>query len=271
MISKHEQVRRFYEADASDYQRHRWFGNAVAQADYCMTGDALLDALRPHEAERILEVGCGPGTWTRVVSARCRTLTAIDISEKMIQSARGYAQASNITFVCSDFMLFTTMERYDKVFAVRVFEHFQDKAEFLHHSRELLKPGGQFVLITKTIPSIWNGRVSINRTMRRLFRRPVATYPHSTDFWMKRVSPWKVRRLLSRAGFENVDVVPVVLRLPIFARGEDEYPLLRPPLEETALRWSLSVARCVWRAPSYLRRWAIVFSESYLASGYARC
>ncbi|MGC8839621.1 MAG: class I SAM-dependent DNA methyltransferase [Anaerolineae bacterium] len=268
MERRHEQVRAFYDQDADDYQWRRWFASPVARANYQMTQEALLEALAPEAEEDILEVGCGPGTWTAVVAPRCRSLTAVDISPRMVEQARAYVQAPNVRFEVADFVRWDAGRTWDKAFAVRVFEHFEDKPLALARLRDLLRPGGRLVLITKTVPSLWNGRVRMLRLARRLLGREGAReQARRAAFWMQRVHPLRLRHLLAEAGFGAISIVPVIFRPPIFARGEDEYPLIGPGWEEPLLEFSLAVARRVRRMPAWVRLCCTLGSESYLAVG----
>jgi SAM-dependent methyltransferase len=268
MLKRHDQVRTFYDQDAGDYQWRRWFASPVAQANYQMTREALLEALAPTLDEEILEVGCGPGTWTAVVAPQCRSLTAVDISPHMVEQARAYVQAANVQFEVADFVRWEAGRTWDKAFAVRVFEHFEDKALALARFRDLLRPGGRLVLITKTVPSLWNGRVRLLRLARRLLgREGAAEQARRAAFWMQRVHPLRLRRLLADAGFGSISIVPVILRPPIFARGEDEYPLIGPRWEGPLLAFSLAMARRVRRMPAWVRLCCTLGSESYLAVG----
>lgn len=268
VVHRHDQIRVFYDQDAEDYQWRRWFASPVAQANYQMTQEALLEALAPQAEEDILEVGCGPGTWTAVVAPRCRSLTAVDISPRMVEQARAYVQAPNVQFEVADFVRWEAGRTWDKAFAVRVFEHFEDKALALARLRDLLRPGGRLVLITKTVPSLWNGRVRVLRLARRLLGREKASeQARRAAFWMQRVHPLRLRWLLAEAGFGAISIVPVILRPPIFARGEDEYPLIGPRWEGPLLRISLALARQVRQMPNWVRLCCTLGSESYLAAG----
>jgi SAM-dependent methyltransferase len=269
METRHQQVRAFYEQDADGYQWRRWFSTPVALTNYQMTEEALQEALASQPEEDILELGCGPGTWTAVIAPRCRRLTAVDISPRMVQMARQYMSPTmaNVDFEVADFANWQPGRTWDKAFAVRVFEHFDDKALVLERLHGLLRPGGRIVLVTKTVPSIWNGRVRLLRTARRLLgREDPAEQAKRADFWMRRITPWHLSHLLRKAGFSSVSISPVILRLPIFARGEDEYPVVGQRLEGPLLCWSLAVARAIRRTPPWIRLCGTFATESYLAS-----
>lgn len=266
--TRHEiQVEAFYDQDAAIYQTRRWLQNPVSRSNFQMTHDALFDALSPAPGDRVLEFGCGPGTWTREVAKVVASMTAVDISEQMLARARLYVDDARVTFIKSDFVEFQSQNAYDKVFGVRVFEHFPEKLHVLKNIHSMLRPGGRLVIITKTVPSIWNGRVSFLRTVRRLLRKSSPLRGSSEGFWMERVAPWRLRALMTTAGFGQIRMSPVIVRVPVMARGEDEYPLIYPPLESPILSLSGKIAGVIRRAPTPLLWASLLFSESYLATG----
>jgi len=264
--SSHLEVKEYFDADASSYREKRWFRNEIARADYRMTRDALLEALRPAPGERILEVGCGPGTWTRVVSELCGELVAVDISAEMLEEARRYVPSPNVTFVNADFMRYRPRRLFDKAFMVRVFEYFENRAGALSLLHGCLKEGGVLVIISKSFPSIWNGRVRVLSVLCRLLGRPMpgGSWVEHRSLWRKRISPFRLRSLLLASGFRSVQLRPVILRPPCFGRGEWEYPLVFPPWEERLLNWSFRVAEKA-RSSAWLAYPGLFLSESYLA------
>lgn len=84
---------------------------------------------------------------------------------------------------------------------------------------------------------------------------------------MERVAPWRLRALMTTAGFGQIRMSPVIVRVPVMARGEDEYPLIYPPLESPILSLSGKIAGVIRRAPTPLLWASLLFSESYLATG----
>lgn len=259
----HEGVEKYYNGDAPSYQASRWFRNEVAQTDYLMTKEALTEALGPSSGESILEIGCGPGTWTGLVAERCANLIALDISKQMISLAKEKVTAPNVIFIQEDFLEYRTNSLFDKILSVRTFEYFSDKKEAINKMHTLLREEGTVIIVTKSIPSIWNGRVRMLRFLRRLLGRK-SLREHDKYFWMERIPAWKIKSLLRDRGFSHIWVSPVILRLPIFGRGEDEYPIIFPPLEGLLLSFSLSLARWVRDGPAWLRNLGLLVSESYL-------
>jgi 2-polyprenyl-3-methyl-5-hydroxy-6-metoxy-1,4-benzoquinol methylase len=78
--------------------------------------EAALDAFRP--AGHVLELACGPGTWTPRLLRHAASVTALDASPEMIAlaSTRVGAHAARVRFVCADVFGWTPDRRYDVVF-----------------------------------------------------------------------------------------------------------------------------------------------------------
>jgi 2-polyprenyl-3-methyl-5-hydroxy-6-metoxy-1,4-benzoquinol methylase len=78
--------------------------------------EAALDAFRP--AGHVLELACGPGTWTPRLLRHAASVTALDASPEMIAlaSTRVGADAARVRFVCEDVFGWTPDCRYDVVF-----------------------------------------------------------------------------------------------------------------------------------------------------------
>ena len=113
---------------------------------------AILDLLALPGPARIVEIGTGSGHFARAAARAGHRVTAIDISPAMLQYAEGRAQAeglSGMEFHHAGFLTFDAAPAsYDAVVSVAVLHHLPDvwKAVALQRIRQLLKPGGLFVL-----------------------------------------------------------------------------------------------------------------------------
>ena len=62
--------------------------NQLFESVYAPFNDAVADALEPLAGRTVLDVGCGPGSLSGVITARGGDAVGIDISEPMIDGAR---------------------------------------------------------------------------------------------------------------------------------------------------------------------------------------
>ena len=94
----------------------------------------------PHGA-RVLDLGCGPGTWARVMLAAGLVVDAIDASAGMVEEARAIP---GLTVSQATFDALEGADLYDGIWANFSLLH-APKAEMPAHLarlRRLLKPGG---------------------------------------------------------------------------------------------------------------------------------
>lgn len=89
---------------------------------------------------RVLDVGCGTGVIDGFLSAKCRTVDAIDISEKMIE--RAMANNAGVNYRVADFYGYTAAEPYDCIIVFDAYPHFLDKSAFGERASALLKESG---------------------------------------------------------------------------------------------------------------------------------
>jgi len=75
--------------------------------------EAALDVFRP--AGDVLELACGPGTWTPQLLRHADTLTAVDASAEMLAIAASVA-GDRVRFVHADLFAWRPDRRYDVVF-----------------------------------------------------------------------------------------------------------------------------------------------------------
>lgn len=119
---------------------HRW-RTAANSAAY----------LLPHLAkgDRLLDVGCGPGTLTvdlaRLVAPG--SVVGVDLSETVIAEAKAHATqmaVTNVSFSAGDFRAWAASAggSFDVVHAHQVLQHLRDPVDALRHMAQLVKPGG---------------------------------------------------------------------------------------------------------------------------------
>ena len=77
--------------------------------------EAALDAFAP--TGDVLELACGPGTWTPRLMRDAASVTAVDAAPEMLTLARERVGDDNrVTFVLADLFAWRTERRYDVVF-----------------------------------------------------------------------------------------------------------------------------------------------------------
>lgn len=84
----HNKIKDFYDFDGRDYGYRRWKKYPAARFDYNSTKRQILSYLRKYHFNNALEIGCGPGTWTGILTQFADWITAVDISETRLKKLK---------------------------------------------------------------------------------------------------------------------------------------------------------------------------------------
>src|SRR3954463_16662874 len=76
--------------------------------------EAALDRFAP--SGDVLELACGPGSWTARLLREARTVTAVDAAPEMLALARNRVADPRVKFICADLFTWRPNRRYDVVF-----------------------------------------------------------------------------------------------------------------------------------------------------------
>lgn len=122
---------------------------ALLTEQHGAAGDLYHDYLLrqvPRGAGRVLEVGCGAGSFTRRLASRARAVTAVDLSPQMIRLARARtAGCENVEYLLGDLMRLPLRAEYDCVVSVATLHHLP-LAPALGRMKDALRPGGVLVV-----------------------------------------------------------------------------------------------------------------------------
>ncbi len=139
----------------TSYEYNRWYKNGQKRASYKSTREAVQKyALRYlPKAGDILELGPGPGTWTKVLleNSRNSKYDLVDISEEMLRQAKkALSNFDNIRFINTDILDFVPDKKYDFFFSSRIIEYVPNKNKALKIVIDSLNSGSYGYLVTKT-------------------------------------------------------------------------------------------------------------------------
>jgi 2-polyprenyl-3-methyl-5-hydroxy-6-metoxy-1,4-benzoquinol methylase len=102
----------------------------------------------PPQVGRALDVGCGDGSFARLLALRAREVVAIDADPRGVERARLHAgRPANVHWECADFLTYDAEEgSFDLVSALAVLHHLPFD-EAIAKMRRLLKPGGRLLVL----------------------------------------------------------------------------------------------------------------------------
>jgi len=139
------------------------------------------------EGNKLLEVGCGTGHWSRFFSARGFEVTGIDISERMIQAARNKNIARSSFHMANGHNMGFADNSFDIAAAITTLEFAADpEAMIAEMARCVRKPGGKLLF------GVLNALSGYNQERQN---RAGSPYASATMF-----SPGQLRALLQSLG-----------------------------------------------------------------------
>jgi 2-polyprenyl-3-methyl-5-hydroxy-6-metoxy-1,4-benzoquinol methylase len=121
----------------------------------------VLDEISPWLGRRVLEVGCGIGTYTAAMAAGPRKIVAMDMERAFVEeAARRLARLPNVRLMCGDATAADIPrpngEAFDTVVLFDVLEHIEDDAALLARLGAQLGPRGHLVLKVPAMPSLYS-------------------------------------------------------------------------------------------------------------------
>ena len=176
------------------------WGTPAGMARARRRGRLIVEAGSMGPGTRTLEVGCGTGLFTQLVSQCGASIEACELSEKLLERARGRTYGGPVTFVAGDATDLSGRQResYDVVWGSSVLHHL-DLDPFLAAALALLKPGGRLVFAE---PNMLNPQVLAERKIGWL-RKARGVSPDETAFVR-----FGLKRVLERHGFAEVSILP---------------------------------------------------------------
>lgn len=184
---------------------------------------------------RLLDGGCGLGDWTLCFTAQGFPTLGLDISRKTIAALQ--QRFPDHEFAVGDIRATGLPDAsFDGYFSWGTFEHFEAGLEpCIAEALRVLKPGGYLFM---TVP-FDNLRHALRAGLQRARRGAPETRP--ARFYQWRLARGELRDLLTRGGFEVVDMRPIHKRQGILRSLHHEFGL--------DYRWTVTKGLSVVLAP----------------------
>ncbi len=197
-------MRNFYNKKASKisdkgYEYARWFSTKKNRRQHRFSTISLLYHLRDINFKNCLEVGCGPGTWTKLLIKKYphTKFTCLDISKEMIRQFKLQIKSKNVRTLVNNFLDQKFNEKFDFIFCSRAIEYIPNKDRVISKFHSILTPGGKGIIVTSpphpiafAIKRTLTGRINLQHTQR--------------------ISVKKMNYLLKKNGFVNIRFYPIL-------------------------------------------------------------
>ena len=141
----------------------------------------------------VLDCACGTGYGTKILSAKAKAVTALDISSEVIDYAKYHYAAKNITYSIKDINYLKGSSYYDIIVSFETIEHIKDYHRLLTNFYNLLKTGGLLIISSPN-------RKSLSLGKRSLTDKPQNKYHHQ-EFTIN-----ELKNILIDIGFKISDV-----------------------------------------------------------------
>jgi trans-aconitate methyltransferase len=186
------------------YEHYHWLDTYAKWIQYRSTFEVVWAIAQNVEFEHMLEVGPGPGTWTKCFLYKHpeAKYTLVDISKELLrQNELNIGDREGLRRVVSSLEDFDSGERrYDLFFSSRVIEYAEDKDQFVKAAVKAMKSEARGFIITKMPKK--DGQKRIQHTAQ--------------------MHPFELKKLLEKHGCEVVRHEPVAIR----ARGARKFPIV---------------------------------------------
>lgn len=158
-----------------------------------------VDMLTSHieSTTRVLELGCGSGYFTKELVKTDANITAIDISQDLLDMAITKVQSKNVNFMIGNAYEMDFEDcSFDTVVGSSVLHHLEIDLALKEICR-VLKPTGSALF---TEPNMLNPQIALQKNVPYI-KKKLGDSPDETAFFI-----WDIKRRFIRAGF-NQDLI----------------------------------------------------------------
>ena len=145
----------YYRERAEEYDEIYEWRDPHRQREQLLIGEAIKEDLN---GRRVLEVACGTGYWTRILSQAAQSIMATDLGEEVMELAKRKEYSCPVTFRREDaYSLSFSDDSFDGGFAFSWFSHIprKDIDSFLEGFHRVLEGGSRvFIADNVYIPGV---------------------------------------------------------------------------------------------------------------------
>jgi demethylmenaquinone methyltransferase/2-methoxy-6-polyprenyl-1,4-benzoquinol methylase len=135
----------YYKERANEYEKI--YARPERQHDLLLATQILQEAFRDKE---VLEIACGTGYWTKIISKTADSILATDINDAVINLAKSKAYfASKIKFQLVDIFNLAGTTKHESLFGGFIWSHIklQELVRFIDTINYQVKPGRSLVFM----------------------------------------------------------------------------------------------------------------------------
>lgn len=228
----------FYEWDALAQTRFRQISSGTDITYRQFLVPKMLELIDMYSGNSVLDVGCGVGYLTNLISNRVPQVVGIDPSPESIKIAQeNYGK--NVKFICDSLSSYNRneAEKFDTVIANMVLMDVVDLDSFVCCIRESLLEGGKFIF-SVTHPENWPKYCGYDTE---------PWYQYNKELIVE--GPFKITNEVECPLYSTHVHRPISLYLDTFEKGKFSVLDLVAPMPESHV---MSLYSKVWMFPRYL-------------------
>ncbi|MBX7207340.1 MAG: methyltransferase domain-containing protein [Verrucomicrobiaceae bacterium] len=108
---------------------------------------SALDMLRPARGERVLDLGCGQGVFSRALADAGAQVTGVDASRTLVTTARKYPSRTPVRYLERDAAHLGDLGPFDALSAILCLQNMEHLPEVCAACARVLRPGGRMVWV----------------------------------------------------------------------------------------------------------------------------
>ena len=106
-----------------------------------------LELLNVQRGERLLDLGCGQGVFSRALAQKGGEVTGLDASPTLIKKAKTYPVRPPIRYLARDAAHLADLGEFDPISAILCVQNMEKIAEVTAAAAKALKPGGRMIWV----------------------------------------------------------------------------------------------------------------------------
>lgn len=106
-----------------------------------------LGLLRPQRGERVLDLGCGQGVFSRALAQKGCAVTGVDAAPTLIQKARTYPMKPPVRYLARDAAQIEDLGEFDAVSAILCVQNMEHLDAVSLAAAKVLRPGGRMLWV----------------------------------------------------------------------------------------------------------------------------
>jgi 2-polyprenyl-3-methyl-5-hydroxy-6-metoxy-1,4-benzoquinol methylase len=124
-----------------------WDADEMVKKLSSAVGSSILNNISLDPDMIVMDFGAGTGLISSHVAPQVKNITAVDISEAMLEKLAAKAELKNkVSTVCQDILEQPLAEKFDLIMSAMAMHHVKDTDVLIHTFSEHLKPGALVAL-----------------------------------------------------------------------------------------------------------------------------